>query len=27
MHAIVCEDVWMIYRSLFSEKVALSGVN
>ncbi|MDK2795637.1 MAG: type transport system ATP-binding protein, partial [Archaeoglobaceae archaeon] len=27
VHAIVCEDVWMIYRSLFSEKVALSGVN
>lgn len=27
MHAIVCEDVWMIYRSLFSEKVALGGVN
>lgn len=27
MHSIVCENVWMIYRSLFSEKVALSGVN
>lgn len=27
MHAIVCEDVWMVYRSLFSEKIALSGIN
>ncbi|MEM2727327.1 MAG: ATP-binding cassette domain-containing protein, partial [Archaeoglobaceae archaeon] len=27
MHSIVCEDVWMVYRSMFSEKVALSGVN
>lgn len=27
MHAIICEDVWMIYRSLFSEKIALSGIN
>ncbi|MCS7144370.1 MAG: ABC transporter ATP-binding protein [Archaeoglobaceae archaeon] len=27
MNSIVCEDVWMIYRSLFSEKVALSGIN
>ncbi len=26
MHSIVCEDVWMVYRSLFSEKVALSGI-
>jgi ABC-2 type transport system ATP-binding protein len=26
VHSIVCEDVWMIYRSLFSEKVALSGI-
>ncbi|MDI9611074.1 MAG: ABC transporter ATP-binding protein [Archaeoglobales archaeon] len=27
MHSIVCEDVWMVYRSMFSEKVALSGVD
>ncbi|MCX8172852.1 MAG: ABC transporter ATP-binding protein [Archaeoglobaceae archaeon] len=27
MHSIVCEDVWMIYRSLLSEKVALRGVS
>lgn len=27
MHSVVCEDVWMVYRSLFSEKVALSGIN
>lgn len=26
MYSIVCEDVWMVYRSLFSEKVALSGI-
>uniref|UniRef100_A0A7J2TIG2 ABC transporter ATP-binding protein n=1 Tax=Archaeoglobus fulgidus TaxID=2234 RepID=A0A7J2TIG2_ARCFL len=27
MHAVICEDVWMIYKSLRSEKVALKGVN
>ncbi|NHW24081.1 MAG: ABC transporter ATP-binding protein [Archaeoglobales archaeon] len=27
MHSVECEDVWMIYRSLFSEKVALKEVN
>jgi len=27
VHSVVCEDVWMVYRSLFSEKVALSGIN
>lgn len=25
--AVRCEDVWMIYRSFFSEKVALRGIN
>ncbi len=27
MHAVVCEDVWMIYKSLKSEKIALRGIN
>ncbi|MEM0350443.1 MAG: ABC transporter ATP-binding protein [Archaeoglobaceae archaeon] len=27
MDAIICENVWMIYRSLFSEKVALKDIN
>ncbi len=27
MDAVKCDDVWMIYRSLFSKKVALKGVN
>ncbi len=27
VHSIVCEDVWMIYRSFFSEKVALSEID
>ncbi len=27
MHSIICEDVWMIYRSLFSEKIALREIN
>ncbi|NHW88313.1 MAG: ABC transporter ATP-binding protein [Archaeoglobales archaeon] len=27
MHAVVCEDVWMIYKSLKSEKIALKGIN
>lgn len=27
MDAVKCDDVWMIYRSLLSEKVALKGVN
>lgn len=27
VHAVVCEDVWMIYKSLKSEKIALKGIN
>lgn len=27
MDAVVCKNVWMIYRSMFSEKVALKGVD
>ena len=27
VHAVVCEDVWMIYKSLKSEKIALRGIN
>lgn len=27
VHAVVCEDVWMIYKSLKSEKTALKGIN
>ncbi|MEM1578704.1 MAG: ABC transporter ATP-binding protein [Archaeoglobaceae archaeon] len=27
MDAVICKDVWMIYRSLFSEKIALKDVN
>lgn len=27
MDAVKCSDVWMVYRSMFSEKVALRGIN
>jgi len=27
VYAVVCEDVWMIYKSLKSEKIALKGIN
>ena len=27
VHAVVCENVWMVYKSLKSEKIALRGIN